>query len=191
LNILGSCNKDWLDVVRPIIEHRMLEYEGEQIRFNLLALCASPLLTVPRHLASNIHFLTSIEGQLDRMQPDWRDFVTANQDSVAVLRGADVNFGVTESLLSEAQVSTATVSVPDYSIKEPHGLLQIRRESILNQKNLCQSYIEELAVIEHDKQRAARRRHDWTPLIRRWLEYLAKKGMLKGLVEATDQISSK
>ena len=53
-------DQDWMDLARPMIEERMQQYEGNQIQFNLLALCKSPLVSIPAELATNINTLTAV-----------------------------------------------------------------------------------------------------------------------------------
>lgn len=168
----------------------MMEYEGEQIRFNLLALCASPLLVVPQKLACNIKTLNSIEQHLDRLQTDWREFIDIEQELEGTIREADATFNINKTLLDDAQLSGATVTILNSLTTTSQLLLEMRRGCILDQKDLRQSFLEELAANRHDEQRAAKRRHDWTPFIRQWLRYLSEKGALRELAEASERMNS-
>merc|ERR1712170_231516 len=49
---LGSLSdgKDWLDVVRPILERRMQKYSGDEIHFNLMAVVSDRKMTYQRRI---------------------------------------------------------------------------------------------------------------------------------------------
>lgn len=182
----GISDGDWMDVVRPLIEERMQQYEGEQIQFNLLSICRSPLATVPQQLADSFKTLRTIETQLDSIQEEWKhsidDGELSGDDS-----HRDDNFGISETMVQTAQPSATIVSLlaspQEMSVEY---LLILRHEVLCLQASLRKTYLAELANIQQDHQRAACRRHDYTPLIHTWLKMLASKGVLGELAARVD-----
>ena len=75
-----------MDLARPLIEERMQQYEGNQIQFNLLALCKSPLLSIPTELSVNVKTLSVVENHLSRLQSDWQQFI-GDSESDSVIHG--------------------------------------------------------------------------------------------------------
>jgi ubiquitin carboxyl-terminal hydrolase L5 len=152
----------------------MAQYEGEQIQFNLLSLCRSPTLSLPEMLAMSAYTLMIIEAQLNDVQPDWRDFV----DGLILnscIRGPDVNFAVTQEALDLAVA-------PHISGISAESLLDAWRDECTSQERLRRAFLEETGSIEQDAARANSRRHDYTPMVYRWIHMLAENGVLKSLV---------
>jgi ubiquitin carboxyl-terminal hydrolase L5 len=178
--------QDWVDVARPMIEERMREYEGDQIQFNLLALCKSPLLTMSSELAVNVRTLRAVEENLARLQPDWQAFIEDSKSDSA-LHGSDQVHILAQEEVDAAQVPQEMQEKLGDPTLTAEQLFGIRHEITNSQNYFHATIIEEMAAIAQDNQRATNRRHDYTPLIYTWLTFLANNGTLCQIVEAIDQ----
>jgi ubiquitin carboxyl-terminal hydrolase L5 len=175
-----------MDLARPIIEERMQQYEGNQIQFNLLALCKSPLLSIPIELAVNVKTLSAVENHLSRLQSEWQQFI-GDSESDSVIHGPNVIYKVTQELLDSALLPKAIMDKLEDSTPTAENLFRMRQELIAAQNSLRAALIDEESEIDQDNERALSRRNDYTPMIHTWLRFLASNGVLKGLAEAAEQ----
>jgi ubiquitin carboxyl-terminal hydrolase L5 len=179
---------DWMGLARPIIEKRMRQYEGDQIQFSLLALCQSPLITVKNDLSVNICTIAAVEKRLQIVQQDWRQFVVGEEFD-KVLTRPDPSYMITPQGLEAASISSAVLrEIEDSSIKTER-LLELRRQLSDSQTQLRTSFVEESTAIQEDDERAATRRHDYTPMVNTWVAALADKGALQTLVNSASEDS--
>jgi ubiquitin carboxyl-terminal hydrolase L5 len=176
-----------MDIARPLIQERMLQYEGDQIRFNLLALCKSPLLTKPVELAINIQSLRALESRLDELRPDWQQFVIERSDSDSVLRGPDFTFQTNQTLLDSTKLSKSFTDKLHDQTSTIEALFPMREELMDHQKKIRADLIDEIAAVEQDNERALSRRHDYTPMLYTWIRFLAENGDLEDLLEVAEQ----
>jgi ubiquitin carboxyl-terminal hydrolase L5 len=176
-------DEDWMGLARPIIEERMRQYEGEQIQFSLLALCQSPLVTVKNDLSANICTIAAVEKQLQIVQSDWRQFVVGEEFDKA-LTGPDPSYRITPQSLEAAPIYSDVLSEIANSSIKTERLLELRKQLADSQTQLRTSFVEEATAIQEDDERAATRRHDYTPMVNAWVAALAEKGALKALVNA-------
>jgi ubiquitin carboxyl-terminal hydrolase L5 len=175
-----------MELARPIIEERMQCYEGDQIQFNLLSLCKSPLLTVPRELAANVKALQTIEAHLGYRQSDWQQFV-GRVDSGSVLRGPSHLYRLTQELLNTAQLPSSIISKLGNPDIDTESLFRLREELTTAQRPLRAAIVDEGAAIDQDNARAVSRRHDYTPMIHAWIRFLADNGNLQDIVKAAER----
>ncbi|KAI9743281.1 MAG: hypothetical protein M1818_003127 [Claussenomyces sp. TS43310] len=183
---LGTFEGDWMEIVRPSIQEQMQQYEGEQIQFNLLSLCRSPLEALPQELAENVRTLQAIETRLKQIAPEWEQFIDNNEESGTILYGCDANFQISEDLLDAARPSPQVTSQFLASPGDAESLLALRQEVIFAQSELKAAFLDEAMALQQDSQRAASRRHDYTPMIHIWLRMLAEKGVLETLATRAD-----
>jgi ubiquitin carboxyl-terminal hydrolase L5 len=174
-----------MDLARPLIEERMQQYEGNQIQFNLLALCKSPLISIPLELAVNVKTLSAVENQLSCLQSDWKQFI-GESESDSVIHGPNSIYKLTQELLCSAQVPKTIMTQLVNSTTTAQNLFQLRQELIAAQAALRAGMIDEELDIEQDNERALSRRNDYTPMIHVWLRFLASNATLKGLAEAVE-----
>jgi ubiquitin carboxyl-terminal hydrolase L5 len=174
-----------MNLARPIIEERMQQYEGNQIQFNLLALCKSPLLSIPIELAVNVKTLSAVENHLSRLQSEWQQFI-GDSESDSVIHGPNVIYKVTQELLDSALLPKSIMNKLEDSTPSAENLFRMRQELIAAQNALRAAMIDEESEIDQDNERALSRRNDYTPMIHTWLRFLANNGALKGLTEAAE-----
>jgi ubiquitin carboxyl-terminal hydrolase L5 len=175
-----------MDLARPLIEERMQQYEGNQIQFNLLALCRSPLISIPTELAVNVKTLSAVENHLSRLQSEWVQFI-GEMESDNVIHGPNPIYRLTHELLDSAQLPEAIIDKLDNPTTTAENLFRVRQELIVAQSGLRAAMIDEESEIDQDNERALSRRNDYTPMIHSWLRFLASNRTLKGLAEAVEQ----
>ncbi|TGO18740.1 hypothetical protein BTUL_0008g01250 [Botrytis tulipae] len=182
---LGPCNDDWISVARASIYEQIMKY-GDDLQFNLLSLCRSPLRIIPLELAQNIHAIKRVEALLAQQMSDWNDF---NQvDGSELMRGPSEEFGVTDELLHDTALPESTCNILEREGTNASALLRLQQQWVSDQKALRIAYREELALINEENEQAARRKKDHTPIVYRTLRGLANKGILKGIIDEVQAV---
>lgn len=140
----------------------MLEYESEQLSFNLLALCQSPLRSLQDSLAANATSLAQFDEPM------------AEHSSPSAT-------GVPRKPLPTSHENGDCIVAASAPSPEGGSAPQLRVE----QARLRAEYESELALVHEDEQRVAARREDYTLAIHTWVDMLASKGALKELHQGT------
>uniref|UniRef100_A0A8H7NIG0 Ubiquitin carboxyl-terminal hydrolase n=1 Tax=Bionectria ochroleuca TaxID=29856 RepID=A0A8H7NIG0_BIOOC len=174
---------DWTTIARPYIEARMLQYEGTQLSFNLLALCQSPLAVHSQSIARALASLQCFQNSL-RSRPDFSDLEISQRENS--------NFS-DASLLSEFQLTEATVETaevpqslreqieqPSISVEEAHNLFE---KLTLEVKSTMGEYRSEMIALAEDEHRVQGRKKDYAPALHKWVTKLAEKGALEELIK--------
>lgn len=175
-----------MDLARPLIEERMQQYEGNQIQFNLLALCNSPLVSIPTDLAVNVKTLTAVESHLTRLQSGWNQFI-GESESEGIIYGPNSIYRLTQELLDSAQLPKEIMNTLGKPIITAENLFQLRQDLVSAQAALRAGMVDEQSDIDQDNERALSRRNDYTPMIHAWLRFLASNATLKGLAAVAEQ----
>lgn len=179
---LGDCtHEDWMEIAKPLIEERMAQYEDDQVQFNLLAVCKSPLATVKAELCENIHTLVAIEEALNKQQPDWESFISEDEKH-RFLRGPDKEYQITGSDFTASSANSNVIKELSGEVSNAR-LMELQKQHSDRQKQLKMALLDEATEISQDNETAASRRHDFTPMINTWLVALAEKEGLKVLAE--------
>ncbi|KAM3069929.1 hypothetical protein ACMFMF_008283 [Clarireedia jacksonii] len=175
----SSYERDWISIARANIYQSIGDHDGG-LQFNLLALCQSPLASIPNQLAQNIKTIRAIEEALSNEMPDWRSF--DDIDDATTIRGPCEAFGISPSLLQDARVCPKVEEVLGQGGMDTSMLLQRLRQLVTEQRDMRVSYTEEVATIDRENVQAARRKEDHTPLVYRTIRTLAEKGILKDIM---------
>lgn len=183
-NPAGNFSGDWMNKVRPTIEDRIANGNGN-LNYTLLSLCRSPLLTVSEELAVNIKTLSAIETRLSEIKKDWKMFV--GWDGGETLRVATDNYKVTSDMLDRAEVDPEITKMLANLVNGVEQLFILRGEFIGAQNTLRTKWMEEMVALDDDNKRAASRRHDYTPMIHAWIQALADNGVLKDICESINK----
>ena len=166
----------------------MARYGDGQIEFAVLSLVRDPLVMLRSSLAENIRNLQLLTARLDRMFSGWKEFVSKSADAGAPdsgnpAFGPDPDYGIEQRMIDEIEPS------PTYqerlSTQSHEALLSYRQELAQDQVGLRFSIKEEQESCRLDEEKYARRRHDYGPALRAWVQFHAEKGMIKELLEAT------
>ncbi|RDW73860.1 hypothetical protein BP5796_07302 [Coleophoma crateriformis] len=177
----GPTSGDWIAVARENIYGRIEQYDEDGLQFNLLALCASPLKTIPVKLSENAHSILALEARLDKVKSDWRAFLDGNE--LPAINKPDMAYGLSKELLEKVRTPDAALSAIEDQGTDPIRLSELYRHWMSIQSKLRANYMEEVASIGHENEQAARRKVDHTPCIYSSVRALAESGLLKGIVE--------
>ncbi|KAL1995365.1 hypothetical protein VTN49DRAFT_1552 [Thermomyces lanuginosus] len=179
-NLGPYSGSDWLELVKPEIIARMMAYEEDQIEFSVLGLVKDPLINHVNDLAANIKLIQALRDRLSKL--------LAGDAAPALLREdellePDASYNLTQDDIDRA-------SVPDDRAKR---LESIGTDELLKeytdlreaQRAIRASIKEELQSRQMDEEYAEGRRHDYTAAITLWARMLARKGVIRELVEET------
>jgi len=176
---LGQYSEDnWLDLVKPEIRSRMTEYEEGQIEFSVLSLVRDPILDITRELALNVKCLEAVNRQLDEGIAT-SDHTFANLPDVIL--GPALDLGLTQEDIDCAEIPQGVLETYQASTLKELDLLQ--RRLIDSQRRIKESMKEELQSCQADDDHAAGRRHEYGPAVRSWIGMLARKAVIKDLLD--------
>ena len=152
----------------PIISAQMAEYEEDQIEFALLGLVKDPLIQLQQALHDNVCALEMIDDRHSATTDGANDLELPNAFEQNMLQESCITPELKERL---AQATS------------PNLLTQLRSELENEQLSLKSAVKDEKQALGRDVVKASQRRHDYTLVIRSWLEMLIDKGELKTLIE--------
>lgn len=195
---------DWIFHVKPELQDRMARHEDGQTEFSILALVKAPLDGVISQLAQNVKDLGAVREKLNAVRPVWENETGtsghAHLSGQGVITGQSLAYSLTQGQLDKTEVSpniqamvlrdtvAANNSPRAGDIQGPadnklDNLLTCMQELVNQQVDLRTSISEELEACNQDRERAAKRRQDWTPPIELLVKFLSKKGDFSALLE--------
>ncbi|EPE34557.1 Cysteine proteinase [Glarea lozoyensis ATCC 20868] len=148
---LGPAGDDWIAVARQHMEDRMTQYIEDGLQFNLLALCESPLLSIPRRLVEVIKSLRRVEGMLDYVKVDWKELAAFDP----TLGQVDEMYGLTQEVLDSVRLSSVSIEIIEQAEGSVEDLMALHQEFFYELGQLRNSYINELAAINYENHQAA------------------------------------
>ena len=164
----------------------MAEYEEEQIEFAILGLVKDPLIGHVAALAINIKSIIALERHLDNTKPDWKDFLayslaTEGALTEGVLINPDPDYNIDQATLDQATI----LSSVDKTLQSDmlSDIIACRQDLVTEQTGLRMAIKEQQQSRRADEERAANRRHDHGPLVRKLLDILEHKHALKPLLK--------
>ncbi|KAH8661355.1 hypothetical protein BGZ60DRAFT_530311 [Tricladium varicosporioides] len=182
---LGSCGDNWISTARAHIQERILQYEEDGVQFNLLALCQSPLCTIPSKIADNIKAIASVEERLNTVLPDWNSFVgTDGSEILANIEELCQSFGggISHAMCEGAICTQSSNNELQAAWLNPDLLFKYRQALIDDHKALRGSWMNEKVLIEQENNEAERRKQDHSPIVFQALKTMAEAGLLKEMV---------
>ena len=165
----------------------MAEYEDGQIEFAILSLVKDPLLSLIPSLASNVKGIQLLSALLDKVKPDWRDFTsfrTPEGDLISdgTLTGPNMTYGITQEAIDSSQMPD---NIQPDSSDNATDLLTSRQKLVTAQAALRLSIKSEFESDRLDEEKAASRRHDYGPVIQKWLLYHARRSAIEAVLESS------
>jgi hypothetical protein len=133
------------------MEDRMTQYIEDGLQFNLLALCKSPLLSLPRKMAEVIKSLRRVEGMLDYVKVDWKEFAAFDP----TLGQADEMYGLKQEVLDSVRLSPASIAFIEQAEGSVEDLMRLHQQFFFELGQLRTGYMNELAAINFENQQAA------------------------------------
>jgi len=182
---IGKYGEDWITVARANIYERIGQYDDDGLQFNLLSLCRSPLRSIPEKLAEIIRSTMEVEVSLTNTLPGWKQFVA--MDVAGLANKPEEFFGLSSDLIEGVQLSQLARKRIDRAGTDPNMLLELHGDLMKNGEQLRSTYMEEIALVGEENEQAARRKHDFTPMIYTSIKTLAEKNMLKEIMQDVHQ----
>ena len=158
------------------------KYADDDVNYNLLSLCRSPLRTIPEKLAESIKSTIAVENALSAGLPDWKMFVEG-KDSISLPLCSNASFRITQDLIDAAHISDMTQQSLNKAGPDAIKLLELYRECMQNQRQLQALFMNEEALISQEDEQAKKRKHDRTPAIYSSIKTLAEEGVLKNIIQ--------
>lgn len=180
----GSCGDSWISTARAHIQERILQYEEDGVQFNLLALCQSPLCTIPTKIAQNIKAIANVEECLNTTFADWRSFVGIDSSEIStdIDELCQLFGGIAHATFEDATPPQLATEELQAAGLDPDLLFKQRQNLIDNHKALRGSWMNEKLLIEQENDEAERREHDHSPTVFQALKTIAEAGLLKEMV---------
>ncbi|KAF2835952.1 cysteine proteinase [Patellaria atrata CBS 101060] len=179
---LGPSKEDnWMDIIAPILTAKMLELGEEEVQYSLMALVKDPIIDRRAELSANVKAIRTIERRLTTVDSNWRNFVDS-AESGSILRGPDDAMGIFFETIHSAVLPDGLFEKIQKD-DDVMTLLDKRAKIITEQAGLKKAVQVEKDSWAEDKRKAALRRIDWIPFIRKWLGFLNDNGVLEGLIE--------
>lgn len=143
--------------------------------YGVIALTQSPLMSLRKKACLTINTVNHIEARLDTLDANWKSFIDVDDQPPSPRM-----LGLSEHLLSHS-VSESTKSKIDTELVPD----LIDRRSRLTQElgQLAAGIMMEIQSEADEDEKAAQRRYDCGPVIKKWLEMLAENGYLEENLE--------
>lgn len=175
---LGPSQDDWVALARANINKRISQYENDGVQFNLLALCKSPLMTVPNRLAQSMQGVLAAEAALDSASPGWKQFIDSSE---SVHNGFEEAFGISK-IMKSTKIAHRGRERLEAAGGDPSILFELHGEWTEDMRALQTSFMEEVALIGHENEQATRWKKDNTPVIYKAIKALTEEGLLQQVV---------
>ena len=146
-----------------------------------MALCKTPLLTLPYKIAESIRSISAAESALNAALPDWKSFLSDGEQDIET--GPNAAYGVTRDIFDKGRLSTSAEKALSHAGSSAHDIMDLYNKWIQEQIQFKESFIQEAAAIGKMDEAAARRKHDYTPAIYNSVKTLAEEGVLKHIIE--------
>lgn len=158
----------WLSNVSDTIAMLMAAGDDD---YGVIAMSQSPLLSLRQRASIAINTLKCVETRLESLDPEWRSFIS---DEDAPPTPESLSIGDQLELHPVPHDIRVTIG------EEQMLHLLNRRSQLL--KELSQTAANIMLEVQEEAeqdQKAAQRRYDYGPLIKKWLEMLAENGYLE------------
>lgn len=143
---------------------------------NVLAVCQSPIAVLRKELLVNLKTLAILHASLPDEQQSLRNPNRIYADDVedAILSG----YGVSRHQLrtARANIDVVTTATSREAKKEAIKLLETEQARIQSE------FSQEMSAIAREEELCAGRKKDYSPVIHRWVEKLAERSVLQGLI---------
>ncbi|KAF2122490.1 hypothetical protein BDV96DRAFT_462290, partial [Lophiotrema nucula] len=169
--------RDWLSIASATINEVMMM--GGDAEYNIVALVQAPLAALRKELCVNIAQYQRTVKRLEDLDKDWSSFLvdgdgaTAPPPSPSMLDAIGVSQSMVNSTVIEDFIQK---NIDSEDLQE---LLDRRIRYISEQNDLRNSITAAMDDEAEEDQKAAERRWDYGPVIKKWLEMLAENGYLE------------
>lgn len=157
-----------------------IEIHGEDQQYSLLSLCRTPLLTIPHDLATNIRSISFVESALNAALSDWRQFLQSEDHDLET--GPNDSYGLTADIFKHSGTPMSLQTKISKAGADASILMSLYTELTQEQSRLKVLFMEEAVLIGQEDEHAARKKHDYTPIIYKSIKTMAEKGVLKQVI---------
>lgn len=175
----------------------MAQYQ-ENLQFNLLALCQSPLPGIIDNAAKTVRGLQEIYKHMNHSK-EWHALTQEHEPPLRIFDPDHLaEYHITDTLITSARVpdevqtaftitappTNQTLDVPSSAnppLLPPEAILPLWISLVAELKSLLTDYNDEVAAIADAESSVKGRKKDYTPVIHAWVTKLAEKGILEGL----------
>jgi len=166
--------ESWTDAVSDRIQALMTA--GGDAEYSVFAIAQSPLVDLRKDIVETDNTIKAVGHCLDGLSADWHAFVPAE----------DIEPPSPSWLGSFSDEDRAALPVPDEVLEqieeEEIAALLARRAGLVSEfRRLAVAWQQEETAESDEVEAAKKRRFDYQPLIKRWLEMLAENGQLEAL----------
>ncbi|KAG6040244.1 hypothetical protein E4U41_001119 [Claviceps citrina] len=180
---IGPTNEhDWTAVAKPQIEARMLQYEGSQLSFNLLAVCRSSSTHLRRVIATMVAALHAIESRMKDNAP-FAGITSADEPLLDMTNEAQLaEFHLCRDDVDNARLPArleSLLSRPEWQTDEAYDLYRSFRAQL---KSAMDEFRAELFSAEEEDRRVKHRKRDYGGALHCWAKTLAEKGVLEDII---------
>lgn len=172
---LGEATEEtWIATALQGIAEKMA-VAGDMV--NVLAVCQSPVAALRKELMVNIKTLAILHASLpDDVQQSLRDPARLYSETIddTTLHRYGVNRNQMRTARMNANIVTTATSTE--ARKEAIKLL------LTEQARIQSEFAQEMSAISREEELCAGRKKDFSPAIHRWVEKLAERQVLQGLV---------
>ncbi|KAG6189939.1 hypothetical protein E4U27_006095 [Claviceps purpurea] len=183
---IGSINgNDWTTVAKPQIEARMLQYEGSQLSFNLLAVCRNSSDHLSKTIASMAAALQAIDSRM-KSNTTFVDITSADEPILIIENeGQLAEYHLCQDDIDSARLPARMKSAllrPEWQVDEAYDMYQSFRTQL---KSAIDEFRAELASADEEDRRVKNRKRDYGGALHCWAKKLAEKGVLEDIIRMT------
>lgn len=162
----------------------MLQYEEDQLAFNLVALCQSPLQQYATAVASVIANIQFLDAEMAAHYPEYSELISSDSSRLNISDPFLLSeFDISKDRIDKAAAAEsfkARISNGGFPVKDAYELRQQLLTDAL--ASIGEYRAEVLSVAEH-KQRVTARKKDYGSVLHTWVSKLAEKGVLEDVIK--------
>ncbi|KAG5984882.1 hypothetical protein E4U55_002810 [Claviceps digitariae] len=181
---IGPTNgNDWITVAKPQIEARMLQSEGSQLSFNLLAVCRNSSSHLSKVIATIVAALHAINARMkDNMM--FANITSAdepllNMDNEAQLAEFHLCKEDIDNARLPPRIETALLR-PEWQVDEAYDMYQSFRVQL---RSAMDEFRAEMCSADEEDRRVKNRKRDYSGALHCWAKKLAEKGVLQDIIQ--------
>ena len=174
--------------MKPDIEARIAQYEEGQIEFAIMSLVKDPLIDLSEKLAQNVRDLTVLSTRPPglRRVTSTRDSQDSGRDPQdfddEVLLGPHKRYGLSQCTIDACEAST---EISDIAQSGADAVRQTALARLIaEQRRLRITTLEEVDARTVERKRVECRQHDFSPLVRKVAEIVAKRNVAEFMKES-------
>lgn len=163
----------------------MLQYEGSQLSFNLLAVCRNSSDHLSKTIASMAAALQAIDSRM-KNNTAFVDITSADEPILLIdNEGQLAEYYLCQDDIDSARLPARMKSAlirPEWQIDEAYDMYRSFRAQL---KSAMDEFRAELASADEEDRRVKNRKRDYGGALHCWAKKLAEKGVLEDIIRMT------